>query len=79
MAKRGRPPGFVMSDAHRTKIANSQILKGLIEHAEGKREMSATQASVGLGLLRKVLPDLATVSHTGPDGGKLVIGWEKDE
>ena len=49
-----------MSDEHRTKIGNSQILKCLIEHAEGRREMSATQVSAGLGLLRKVLPDLSS-------------------
>lgn len=61
MAKRGRTPGFVMTDEHRTKIGNSQILKCLVEHAEGKREMSATQVSAGLGLLRKVLPDLSAV------------------
>ena len=56
---RGRKPGFIMSDEHRTKIANSQILKCLLEHIQGTREMSATQVSAGLGLLRKVLPDLS--------------------
>jgi hypothetical protein len=61
MAERGRQPGFRMTDEHRTKIANSQILKCLVEHAEGSREMSATQVSAGLGLLRKVLPDLSSV------------------
>lgn len=64
-AKRGRRPGFVMSDEHRTKIANSQILKALIEHVEGVREMSASQVSAGLGLLRKVMPDLSAIEHSG--------------
>lgn len=50
-----------MTDEHRTKIANSQILKCLVEHAEGKKEMSSTQVTAGLGLLRKVLPDLSAV------------------
>lgn len=50
-----------MTDEHRTKIANSQILKVLIEHVEGKREMSATQVSAGVALLRKVMPDLTSV------------------
>lgn len=59
---RGRKPGFVMTDEHRTKIANSQILKALLEHVEGKREMSATQVSAGVALLRKVLPDMQAVS-----------------
>lgn len=48
-----------MSEAHRVKIQNSNILNALIEHIEGTREMSATQVSAGLGLLRKVLPDLS--------------------
>jgi hypothetical protein len=70
MAERGRKPGFVMSDAHRVKIQNSNILNALIEHVDGKREMSATQVSAGLGLLKKVLPDLAsvTVEGTGKNG-----------
>ena len=64
-ARRGRQPGFVMGDEHRTKIANSQILKCLIEHATGQREMSATQVTAGVALMRKVLPDLAAVEHSG--------------
>lgn len=64
-AKRGRSAGFQMSHEHRVKIQNSNILNSLIEHVEGKREMSATQVQAGLGLLRKVLPDLASVDHTG--------------
>lgn len=47
-----------MSDEHRTKIANSQILKCLIEHAMGQREMSASQVTAGLGLLNKIMPNL---------------------
>jgi hypothetical protein len=59
-AKRGRTPGFAMSDEHRVKIQNSNILNALVEHVEGKREMSATQVSAALGLLRKVMPDLSS-------------------
>ncbi|WP_376742501.1 hypothetical protein [Ensifer canadensis] len=59
--KRGRKPGFRMSDEHRVKIQNSNILNALIEHIEGNRDMSATQVSAGLGLLRKVLPDVSSV------------------
>lgn len=63
---RGRKPGFVMSDEHRVKIKNSNILNALIEHVEGKREMASTQVTAGLGLLRKVMPDLSesSVTHT---------------
>jgi hypothetical protein len=53
-----------MSPEHRGKIQNSSILSALIEHAEGRREMSASQVSAGLGLLRKVLPDLGSVEST---------------
>lgn len=68
---RGRLPGFRMSDHHRSKIQKSQILNYLISHAEGKRKMSATQAAVGLGLLKKVLPDLSRQEQTGIDGGPI--------
>lgn len=58
---RGRKPGFKMPEEHRAKISNSNILNALIEHIEGRREMSASQVSAGLGLLRKVMPDLSSV------------------
>jgi hypothetical protein len=65
MAPRGRQPGFTMSLEHRTKIANSQILKNLIEHAEGTKELSASAVTAGLGLLRKVMPDLSATELSG--------------
>jgi hypothetical protein len=71
---RGRPPGFRMSNEHRVKIQNSNILNALIEHAEGTREMSASQVSAGLGLLKKALPDLQTLTLQGDeDGGPITI------
>lgn len=82
MAARGRTAGFRMSDAHRVKIQNSNILNALIEHAEGKREMSATQVQTGLGLLKKVLPDLSTVTLEGNENAplqlKVTIGGNAD-
>jgi len=60
-----------MSHEHRVKIQNSNILNALIEHVEGVREMSATQVSAGLGLLKKVLPDLAATADIG-EAGELV-------
>ena len=66
-----------MSDEHRTKIANSQILKCLIEHVEGKREMSATQVTAGLGLLKKVMPDLGIVTIEGSDSSPLIVRIER--
>lgn len=70
---RGRRPGFKMPEEHRVKIQNSNILNALIEHVEGRRDMSATQVSAGLGLLRKCLPDLAATEITGEEGGPLTI------
>jgi hypothetical protein len=87
MARRGRTAGFQMTDEHRTKIANSQILKCLIEHAIGEREMSATQVSAGLGLLRKVMPDLAASENKTevlhryvarlPEKAKTTEAWQQ--
>lgn len=55
---RGRKPGFKMTEEHRDKIRNSNILNALVEHVEGKRDMSSSQVTAGLGLLKKVMPDL---------------------
>lgn len=59
MAARGRTAGFQMGAEHRLKITNSNILSVLIQHACGEREMSATQVSAAVALLRKVMPDLS--------------------
>lgn len=64
-SKRGRTAGFVMSDEHRTKIGNSQILKRLVDHVEGKVDMSSTQVTAGLGLLKKIMPDLQSTTIKG--------------
>lgn len=76
-AKKG--PAFAMSAEHRVKIQNSNILNALIEHACGEREMSATQVTAGLGLLRKVLPDLASVEHSGSVETKRASEMTDDE
>jgi hypothetical protein len=70
---RGRKPGFHMTDAHREKIRSANILNALQEHVEGKREMSATQINAANILLRKVLPDLQSTTHTGNEGGPVKI------
>lgn len=63
---RGRSP-YRMSEEHRDKIRNSNILNNLIEHVSGNREMTSTQVSAGLGLLKKCLPDLQAVTISGDD------------
>jgi len=58
-------PHYEMGKSHRDKIKNSNILNALIQHAVGERDMSSTQVQAGLGLLKKVMPDLKSVDHTG--------------
>ena len=71
-------PNFRMSDEHRVKIQNSNILNALIEHVSGEREMSATQVSAGIALMKKTLPDLAAVTISGDADQpvKMVIEWQ---
>ena len=62
-----------MSEEHRTKIANSQVLKGLIEFAEGKKtaeEYPPHRVTASLGLLKKIMPDLAQTDMTS--GGEKI-------
>ena len=68
---RGRPPGFRMSDAHRVKIQNSNIISTLLQHIQGRRDMSASQVTAGLGLLKKVLPDLQAMTISGDPANPL--------
>ncbi len=80
----GRPvgsgAGVRLSQSHRDKIANSNVLSYLISHAEGKREMTATQVTAAIALLKKCLPDLQAVQHSDSEGGpvKINIGWIKE-
>ena len=74
MANRGRQPGFRMSNEHRVKIQNSNVLNALIEHTLGEREMTASQVNAGIALMRKVLPDLQTTTVQGDeDGGPIEL------
>lgn len=68
--KRGRKPGFTMTDSHRDKIKGSNILNALIEHTEGKREMSSSQVTAGLGLLGFAFPKMteSMVKGAGENG-----------
>lgn len=72
MAARGRKP-FMMSDEHRVKIQNSNILSCLLKHVEGKQEMSATQVTAGIALLKKVMPDISSIEISGPDDAPIEV------
>lgn len=60
------------ANAVRSRIRAGGIVKRLEDHVLGKVEMSATQVSAALGLLRKTVPDLSAVEHTGKDGEPLI-------
>lgn len=92
--KRGRRPGFKMTQEHRDKIANSKLLNRLMAYFEGEPfegntvDLSQGQIAVGMGLLRKYLPDLATTTIQGDDDAdpikvinqiELVAGERKSE
>ncbi len=57
----------------RKRIQASMLEKSLIQHVNGEREMKPSQVTAGLGLLKKVLPDLSTLEHTGADGAPLTV------
>src|SRR5260221_12781355 len=47
------------------KINGHHIIQRLTKHIGGEVEMAASAVTAALGLLRKVIPDLAAVNHTG--------------
>lgn len=71
-------------DQHtRDKIQTSQLVNRLNSFALDTTEsvrMSSDQVRAALGLLKKTIPDLAVTSHTGPDGGPVLIvtGVDRD-
>lgn len=60
-------------DSVREKIRGSQIINSLQDHVFGKKKMEPSQVTAGLGLLKKILPDLAVTELTGKDGGPVQI------
>jgi len=71
----------------RRKIQASQLVNRLTDHVLGKVEMSRTQVTAALGLLKKVLPDLVAaeinseVTHryviSAPQPVDTVSEWEQ--
>lgn len=61
----------------REKIRASQILNVLEEHILEGKEMSKSQVSAALGLLRKCVPDLTATTISDPDGDpvSLLVGF----
>lgn len=53
------------SDQTRARIQTSMIVNRLTDHIRGEVELSSTQVTAALGLLKKAIPDLAAVQHSG--------------
>lgn len=60
-----------MTEEHRLKISNSNILNRLLKHMEGEVELTQTQVTVGLALLKKVMPDLQAIQHSGDENNPI--------
>lgn len=60
-----------LTDAWKDKIRVSVISGRLYDHMQGKCEMSATQIKAADILLKKLVPDVGRVEHSGLDGGAI--------
>jgi hypothetical protein len=56
---RGGSLDMAWEEETRKKIQTSQILNRLIGHVNGDVKLEASQVTAGLGLLKKILPDLS--------------------
>lgn len=65
---------IVCDENTRLKIQASQIINRLTNHILGEVEMSPSQVTAALGLLRKTLPDLAA-QHVTSEDGKTLEDW----
>ena len=60
------------------KIQTSQIINRLTKHVLGDLELSSTQVTAALGLIKKTLPDISAVSIEGTgDDGEVVFKWQE--
>jgi hypothetical protein len=58
----------------RSKIQTSQLVNRLTDHALGKIELSPTQVRSIEVLIKKTLPDLQSIEHTGdPDNPVVAV------
>ena len=61
------------SDEVRAKIQTSQLVNRLTDHALGKLELSTTQVRAIEVLLKKTIPDLSAVQHSGDENNPVAI------
>jgi hypothetical protein len=65
-------------DKTRERIQKSKLANQLISYVLGETKLEPAQVTAGLGLLKKVLPDLSAVTVAGdPDAPvQMVIKWQ---
>ena len=59
------------------KIQTTVLVKCLTDHVLGKKEMSSSQVTAALGLIRKVIPDLAAMQVVAQVEHDVVIKWQR--
>lgn len=62
-----------LDERWREKIRTSMLINRLERHVEGKVELSPSQVTAALGLLKKTAPDLQATELTGEGGGPLKV------
>lgn len=67
-----------LTDAWRDKIQTTMLINRLQNHVKGDIELTKSQVSAALGLLKKTAPDLSSVA-VGQDEnlGPIQVTWEK--
>ena len=65
----------------RERIAADRIIKKLENHILDGDEMTSSQVSAALGLLKKRVPDLNAVTHSGDELNPIqhIFGWKQSK
>lgn len=61
------------SEMVRDKIRATLLVNKLEDHVLGEADLSSTQVSAALGLLKKCVPDLAATEHSGDPDHPLAL------
>lgn len=62
----------------RKKIQASQLINRLTKHALGDLELSTSQIKAIEILLKKTLPDLQSIQHSGDKDNPIDLRWKVD-
>ena len=63
-------------DAIRSKIQATQIINRLQKHIDGDIEMESTQVTAAVALLKKTVPDIQAVQHSGDPSNPTPIVYQ---